>query len=84
MDVHEGLTHSFNLLFEEEREELGDLPGECERLFKAYLRFWSEDQDTYSVAELPDGTPAIEFMVRHHSTSSGLRALSSRVGSISW
>jgi hypothetical protein len=72
MDVHEGLTHSFNLLFEEEREELGDLPGECERLFKSYLRFWSEDQDTYSVAELPDGTPAIEFIVEAPLNKFGL------------
>jgi hypothetical protein len=62
-DIHEALTEEFNKLFLEEREELGDLPDECERLFRSYLRFWNDDQDRYQVAELPDGTPAIELIV---------------------
>lgn len=62
-DVQEVLSEQFNAMFLEEREDLGDLPEETERLFKSYLKFWSEDQDTYSVATLPNGAPAIEFIV---------------------
>jgi len=62
-DVHDLMTQQFNLLFDEEKEELGDLPSECERLFKSYLRFWADDQDRYSVVILPKGQPAIEFVV---------------------
>lgn len=62
-DVQEELTKQFNGIFEEERDELGDLPGDCERLFKAYLRFWKEDRDTFEVAILPNGEPAVEFVI---------------------
>lgn len=62
-DVQELLSGEFNKLFIEEREELGELDTDCERLFKSYLKFWDEDQDRYSVATLPNGEPAIEFMV---------------------
>ena len=62
-DTHAALTEEFNKLFLEEREDLGDLPDECERLFKSYLRFWKDDQDTYSVVELDDGKPAVELIV---------------------
>lgn len=62
-DVQEILSGSFNELFDEEKEDLGDLPAETERMFKSYLRFWKADQDTYSVALLPDGKPAIECIV---------------------
>lgn len=62
-DVQAALTKQFNALFEEERDELGDLPGDCERLFKSYLRFWKQDRDTYEVATLPDGSPAVEFII---------------------
>jgi hypothetical protein len=34
---HAELTATFNELFEEEREELGDLPSECARIFRSYL-----------------------------------------------
>lgn len=71
-DVQETLTEQFNALFEEEREELGDLANESERLFKSYLRFWGADQDTYSVAELSDGKPAIEFIVEASLEKFGL------------
>jgi hypothetical protein len=60
---HKKLRKGFNELFEEERDHLGDLPGECERLFRGYLRFWREDADRYTVARLHDGSPAIEFVV---------------------
>lgn len=62
-ETHEVLTDAFNSMFDEEKEDLGDLPTEAERMFKSYLRFWKQDQDTYSVAELPNGKPAIEFLV---------------------
>lgn len=60
--THEYLTEEFEQLFDEEKELLGDLPGECERLFRSYLRFWKDDLDRYTVARLPDGSPAIEFL----------------------
>lgn len=62
-DVQEALEDQFDSLFEEEREDLGTLPEDCLRLFRSYLRFWKHDQDTYEVAELPDGSPAVEFIV---------------------
>jgi hypothetical protein len=61
-DVHEVLTNQFESLFEEEREELGDLPDECERLFRAYLRRWKDDVELYDVAIIED-KPAIEVVV---------------------
>jgi len=59
--VHEKNVAKFNSYFEEEREELGDLPGDAHRLFRAYLRFWRDDEDRYTVAKLASGRPAIEF-----------------------
>lgn len=35
---HDFLTKRFYNLFEEEREELGDLPRECSRIMRSYLR----------------------------------------------
>ena len=61
--VHKKLTEAFDGLFEEEKEVYGDLPNECERLFRNYLRAWREDIGRYTVARLHDGSPAIEFVV---------------------
>jgi len=63
-DVQEILVEQFEGLFEEEQDDLGDLPEETERMFKAYLRFWKEDRDRYEVATLPTGEPAVEFIVQ--------------------
>jgi hypothetical protein len=71
-DIHNMLTVEFEKLFEEEREDLGDLPSECERLFRAYTHFWRDDYKTYSVATLPDGEPAIEFIVEAPMDKFGL------------
>src|SRR5438105_4525205 len=48
-DRHEAKAAQFEELFLEEREELGDLPDECHRLFEAYLRFWGDQEDEYEV-----------------------------------
>lgn len=43
--VWKRLARDFNNLFEEEREMLGDLPGETKRIMQSYLRHWQlEDQ----------------------------------------
>jgi ribosomal protein L17 len=38
------LTKEFQGLFDEERQMFGDLPGEVERIFKAYLRYWDDSE----------------------------------------
>jgi hypothetical protein len=63
-DTQELFTDAFNELFDEEKGDLGELPDECERLFRSYLRFWKHDRDLYTVAELPNGKPAIEVVVQ--------------------
>lgn len=63
---HRLLKAKFNSLFEEEREELGDLPAEALRLFKSYLRHWKGkdkdhrtiDTEMNEIITLPNG---IEF-----------------------
>lgn len=62
-DVHARFEEEYDRLFEEEKEDLGTLPEDCYRLFKAYLRFWKHDTTRYRVAPLHDGTPGIEFVV---------------------
>jgi hypothetical protein len=57
------LTAEFYELFEEEREELGDLPNECGRLVRNYLHHWRHEDKLYKtidteldeVLELPNG-----------------------------
>jgi RecB family exonuclease len=49
--AHAVLTKQFLTLFEEEREELGDLPGECERIMKSYLRRWKKEDRRYTVID---------------------------------
>jgi hypothetical protein len=71
-DVHAALTEEFNELFLEEREDLGDLPEDCENLFKSYLRFWSDDQERYTVAEV-DGKPAIELVIEADMAKFGIK-----------
>jgi hypothetical protein len=61
-ELHEDLCDEFDKLFDEEKEELGDIDLECERLFKSYLRFWKQDLEKYDVAIIED-KPAIELIV---------------------
>ena len=49
--AHRELTDEFNGYFIEEREELGDLPSECERLFKSYLMNYPDDRKLYKVID---------------------------------
>lgn len=60
--VHKQLSYQFSELFEEEREDYGDLPGDTRRLFESYL--WHYELDEWEVkdveftleTEFPDGT----------------------------
>ena len=62
-EVHAQYKAEFDKLFEEERSELGDLPDECYRIFKSYLRFYGDEGDRYVTAKLHDGSPAVEFVL---------------------
>src|SRR5262245_55170128 len=50
-ELHRELTQQFNNLFEELREDMGDLPGECARIMKAYLMYWKEEDQQYAVVD---------------------------------
>ena len=43
--VHKALTHRFSLLYDEEKEALGDLPKELGNLWKSYLWHYHNDSD---------------------------------------
>ena len=64
-DVHEQFEEEYDQLFDEEKEEYGDLPTECYRLFKGYLRFWKDEAEQYRVAALHNGKPAIEWVIEY-------------------
>jgi hypothetical protein len=48
---HKKLSDEFNSLFIEEREELGDLPAECERIMLSYIMNYKDDPDYYRVLD---------------------------------
>jgi hypothetical protein len=48
---HKELTRQFYNLWEEEREELGDLPRDCMRIMASYLRTYKGDADRYHVID---------------------------------
>jgi RecB family exonuclease len=60
---HSDLTKKFYNLFEEEREDLGDLPRECARIMRSYVRYYSADPKRYvtidsemdEIVTLPNG-----------------------------
>jgi PD-(D/E)XK nuclease superfamily len=60
----EVLVADFNKLFDEEKEEYGDLPANTERMMKAYLAHYKEEDARYTTIDsevdelvpLPDGT----------------------------
>lgn len=45
------LKKEFYTLFEEEREELGDLPEECARIMRAYIKKWKKEDRRYRVID---------------------------------
>ena len=61
--AHEKEKAKFRRLFEEEREELGDLPGECARIMKSYVRYYKTidkrfvtlDSEMDEIVTLPNG-----------------------------
>lgn len=61
-EEHRYQSHKFNELFDEERDVIGDLPRDCERLMESYL--WHYRHEDWKVleteftleAELPDGS----------------------------
>lgn len=42
--VHKAMSHKFSLLFDEEKEELGDLPREMSSLMESYLWHYRNDE----------------------------------------
>lgn len=48
---HKQLTKEFYNLFEEERIDLGDMPADCLRIMKAYLRTYQDDSKRYNVID---------------------------------
>lgn len=50
-DVLEEYAQQYRAFFEEEREEHGDIPGNCERLFESYLRTYKDDDLDYEETE---------------------------------
>lgn len=50
--AHKVLTRKFNTLFDEEKEDLGNLPEECLRIFMSYLmRYGKEDSTRWKVID---------------------------------
>lgn len=48
---HKELTKEFDFLFDEEKEDLGDLPTDCERLFRSYLFNYHQEDQNYKVID---------------------------------
>jgi RecB family exonuclease len=48
---HKLLTKKFYNLWEEEREDLGDLPDECARIMRSYKRYYKGDEQRYRVID---------------------------------
>jgi len=72
--VHEVLTSEFDRLFDEEKEQYGPLPDDCERMFRGYLRRWAGDVDRFRLARLHDGSPAVEFLLEWSLKKYGVAA----------
>lgn len=49
--LHRRRTQQFYELFEEDREELGDLPSECLRIFRSYIRYWKQEDKHFNVID---------------------------------
>ena len=73
-EVHELMSSEFMRLFEEQREQYGDLPTECDRMFRGYLKRWKGDNDRFRLAKQHDGSPAVEMMVTWPLEKYGIKA----------
>lgn len=51
LERHLELTTEFNRLFEEEREDLGNLPAECGRIMRSYLHHYQEEDTNFRVVD---------------------------------
>ena len=68
---HQELTKQFNNMFEEEREEYGDLPGETARIMRSYRRRWKDEDQRYVVVDseldeilqLPNSDNSFNFII---------------------
>jgi len=58
--AHKALTKKFNTLLLEEREFYGDLPSEVERMIKAYLYHWKDDDKDWEILHVEE-----TFIVEH-------------------
>lgn len=50
-DVLEKYAEEHKKFFDEEKEEHGDIPGNCERIFESYLKRYRDDDLTYEGSE---------------------------------
>lgn len=75
--VHKDFVRKYNGLFLEERQALGDLPNDCDRLMQSYLRnyekedrFWTPiDQELNEFVTLPSGlrlNVVVDLVVEDH------------------
>jgi RecB family exonuclease len=51
-EIHTARTKAFYNLFEEQREELGDLPSDCMRMMRSYLRYWRHEDQHFAVVDV--------------------------------
>jgi hypothetical protein len=78
-EAHEKWCEEFYKQFEETREELGDLPTECERIFTSYLRNYRDEDATYrtidtemdEIITLPNGLRFRFIIDRIYEDSTG-------------
>lgn len=67
-DVLAGYEDKYAAYFEEEKEEFGDIPGDCGLIFEGYLRKWRRDTLKYESSEeavfldLPNGLRFIGYI----------------------
>lgn len=73
-ETNEQLRAEFNRLLDEEQEKYGNLPDEAARMFRAYLRKYKGDADRYKIAKLPNGKPAVEFVIEYPLDKWGIYA----------
>lgn len=74
-DVLEELTEEYDELFDEEKEYYGDLPTECEGLFRRYLRYYKDEDEQFQLYRMPNGKPAVEVIIEFPLDKWGIRGI---------